>query len=71
VLLEKAQFVPALAKRADLLHRAEKIMADDVFSIPLFARPTFLLNNKRVKGPVRNPTQQGSIWNVESWSVAA
>jgi peptide/nickel transport system substrate-binding protein len=71
VLLQKAQFVPDAAKRADLLHRAEKIMAEDVFSIPLFARPTFLLNNKRVNGPVRNPTQQGSIWNVESWSVAS
>jgi peptide/nickel transport system substrate-binding protein len=71
VLLQKAQFVPDAAKRADLLHRAEKIMAEDVFSIPLFARPTFLLNNKRVNGPVRNPTQQGSIWNAETWNVAA
>jgi peptide/nickel transport system substrate-binding protein len=71
VLLEKAQFVPDDKKRADLLHRAEKIMAEDVFSIPLFARPTFLLNNKRIKGPVRNPTQQGSVWNVENWNVAA
>jgi peptide/nickel transport system substrate-binding protein len=70
-LLKKAQFVPNLEKRADLLHRAEKVMAEDVFSIPLFARPTFLLNSKRIKGPVRNPTQQGSIWNVETWSAVS
>ena len=42
-----------------------------VFSIPLFSRPAYLLNSNRVKGPIKNPTQQGSTWNAETWSVTS
>jgi peptide/nickel transport system substrate-binding protein len=70
-LLKKAQFTADTTDRNNLLHAAEKIMADDVFSIPLFSRPTYLLNNVKVKGPIKNPTQQGSTWNAETWSVTA
>jgi peptide/nickel transport system substrate-binding protein len=47
------------------------LLADDVFSIPLFARPTYVLNSVRVKGAIKNPTQQGVTWNAETWSVAS
>lgn len=70
-LLQKAQFTADPAERNKLLWRAEEIMAEDVFSIPLFSRPTYLLNSNRVKGPLKNPTQQGSTWNAEAWSVAS
>ncbi|MBA2360601.1 MAG: hypothetical protein H0V79_06670, partial [Actinobacteria bacterium] len=69
-LLQKAQFTPDAADRAELLHAAEKIMAEDVFSIPLFARPTWVLNSNKVKGPVRNPTNQSTTWNTEVWRVS-
>jgi peptide/nickel transport system substrate-binding protein len=70
-LLKKAQFTPEAADRNKLLHAAEVILADEVFSIPLFARPQHLLFNTRVKGPLKNPTQQGGTWNAETWSVAS
>jgi peptide/nickel transport system substrate-binding protein len=70
-LLKKAQFTPDTADRNKLLHAAEVILADEVFSIPLFARPQHLLHSTRVKGALRNPTQQGGTWNVETWSVAS
>jgi ABC-type transport system substrate-binding protein len=70
-LLKKAQFTPDAADRNKLLHAAEVILGDEVFSIPLFARPQHLLHNIRVKGPLKNPTQQGGTWNVEAWSVAS
>jgi len=70
-LLQKAQFTPEPAERNAMLQRAEVIMAEDVFSIPLFSRPAYLLNSNRVKGPIKNPTQQGSTWNAETWSVAS
>ena len=70
-LLLKAQFTADPADRAKLLHAAEEIMAEDVFSIPLFSRPAYLLNSNRVKGPIKNPTQQGSTWNAETWSVTS
>ena len=47
------------------------MLADDVWSVPVFSRPTYLLNNVKVKGALKNPTQQGSTWNAETWSVTS
>jgi peptide/nickel transport system substrate-binding protein len=70
-LLQKAQFTADATERNALLHRAETILADEVFSIPLFSRPAYLLNSVRVKGAIKNPTSQGSTWNAETWSVTS
>ncbi len=70
-LLQKAQFTPDAKQRATMLNRAEVIMADDVPSIPMFVRPGFLINNKRISGTIINPTNQGSTWNIQSWGVTA
>jgi peptide/nickel transport system substrate-binding protein len=70
-LLKKAQFTADPATRNKLLQDAEVIMAEDVWSIPLFSRPAYLLNSNRVKGAIKNPTQQGSTWNAETWSVTS
>jgi peptide/nickel transport system substrate-binding protein len=66
-LLQRAQFTPNNVQRRNLLHRAERIMANDVPSIPMYVRPGFLINNRRVSGLALNPTQQGSTWNSEQW----
>jgi len=70
-LLQKAQFTPDAKRRADMLNRAEVIMANDVPSIPMFVRPGFLINNRKVSGAIINPTNQGSTWNLQNWTVAA
>jgi peptide/nickel transport system substrate-binding protein len=68
-LLRRAQFTADPVERAGLLNRAEVLLAEDVYSIPLFSRPAFLLNNTRVSNVIKNPTQQGSTWNAETWSI--
>jgi peptide/nickel transport system substrate-binding protein len=68
-LLQQVQFTPNAARRRTLLHRAERIIANDVPSIPMYVRPGFLINNRKVTGLVINPTQQGSTWNSETWST--
>lgn len=70
-LLQKAQFTPGAKSRASMLNRAEAMMAADVSSIPMFVRPGFLINNKKVSGTIINPTNQGSTWNVHTWAVSA
>lgn len=70
-LLQKAQFTADPVERAALLNRAEIGLADSAFSIPLFARPAFLLNSVKVRNVIKNPTQQGSTWNAETWSVSS
>ncbi len=69
-LLQKAQFTPDPAARAKLLNEAEaKYLSQDVMSVPMYVRPGFLINSTSVKGPVLNPTQQGSTWNAQGWTV--
>ena len=70
-LLNKAKFTADEAARTKLLQQAEVILAKDVWSIPLFSRPVFLLNNVKVKNVLENPTQQGSTWNSETWSTVS
>jgi peptide/nickel transport system substrate-binding protein len=65
--LQKAQVTPNNAARIKLLHSAERILAEDVISIPMYVRPGFLINNRSVSGLLLNPTQQGSTWNSEVW----
>src|SRR5215216_990166 len=57
-------------KRAALLNRADRLMANDIPHVPLFSRPAFLIHEKRFTGLLRNPTQQTDLWNVATWSVA-
>jgi peptide/nickel transport system substrate-binding protein len=56
--------------RNKLLNEAEsKYISAEIPSIPMYARPAFIIFNKKLKGPVLNPTLEGSTWNVNSWSM--
>jgi peptide/nickel transport system substrate-binding protein len=58
------------AKRAQMLNSSElKYMVKDIPSIPLFARPIYVIRANTVKGPVVNPTGEGSPWNVANWTA--
>jgi peptide/nickel transport system substrate-binding protein len=58
-------------QRATMLNGAElRYMVNDIPSIPIYARPVFVIRNKKVKGPVVNPTAEGSPWNVSGWSTS-
>ncbi len=58
------------AKRAKMLNSSElKYMVKDIPSIPLFARPIYVIRANTVKGPVVNPTTEGSPWNVANWAA--
>jgi len=70
-ILTKAKFTADGTERANLLNQAEVLLAKDVWSIPLFSRPGFLINSNGVKNVLKNPTQQGSTWNAETWRTTA
>jgi len=58
------------SERAKMLNDAElKYMVKDIPSIPMYARPVYTISAKKVKGPVVNPTQEGSPWNANSWTT--
>ena len=58
------------ATRAKNLNSTElRHMVKDIPSIPLFARPIYVIRANTIKGPVVNPTGEGSPWNVSAWSA--
>jgi peptide/nickel transport system substrate-binding protein len=57
-------------KRGQMNNLAEsKYLVKDLPSIPLFARPIYVIRAAGVKGPVVNPTTEGSPWNVANWTA--
>ncbi len=69
-VLNKVSVTLDEAERTKLLNAAElKYMVKDIPSIPMFARPVFVIRSAAVKGPTVNPTQEGSPWNANQWTV--
>lgn len=56
------------AVRAQLVNDANGILAEDVPSLPLFQRITFLVQRDFLRGPRLNPGGLG-LWNVETWRL--
>jgi peptide/nickel transport system substrate-binding protein len=57
-------------KRATMLNQGEATyIVKDIPSIPIVARPFFLIRSASVKGPVLNAGGQGATWNANTWTV--
>jgi peptide/nickel transport system substrate-binding protein len=69
VLMNKVSVTLDEAERAKLWWKAEAMMANDIPSVPVYARPVFVIRRNSVKGPVVNPTSEGSPWNVAGWTA--
>ena len=57
-------------KRTKLLNKADQLMAAHVVTLPLFARPGYLIHDKKLKGALFNPTNTAATWNTQDWSFA-
>jgi len=69
VIAETLKVTLSADKRAALANEAEiKYLVPDVPSIPMFARPLYVIRAASLKGPVVNPTTEGSPWNVGTWA---
>lgn len=56
-------------RQAQLANLADEVMADDMASLPLYQRPTFLAYTSAVHGMADNPTMESPTWNIEEWWV--
>ena len=66
-LLEQSNTALDPAARADLMNQADALMAEDIPTIPLYQKPTFLAFHTYVHGMQDNPTDEGPFWNMEEW----
>jgi peptide/nickel transport system substrate-binding protein len=69
-LLDASQNEVNPTRRTALMNQADALMAKDLPTLPLFARPGFLIHKSSVGGVLKNPTSEGPTWNSEVWTVA-
>jgi peptide/nickel transport system substrate-binding protein len=67
-LLEASDVQLNVKKRFALFNRADALMANNIPTIPLYQKPTYLVFKAGIKGMKDNATLQGPSWNAEAWS---
>ncbi|GII00416.1 ABC transporter family substrate-binding protein [Planobispora takensis] len=69
-LLKKVNATTDKAAQTPLLAEAEKIMWQDLATIPLYENPNLTAWSEGINGVVPNPTQAGIAWNMDKWSMS-
>jgi len=59
------------AKAADLINQADQIITDDMATIPLYQKPTFLVIRNTFANVEDNSTQDGPFWHSKLWAQKA
>jgi peptide/nickel transport system substrate-binding protein len=67
-LLEKSDVQLNAKKRFALFNQADALMANDIPTIPLYQKPTYLVFKAGIKNMKDNATLQGPTWNAEAWA---
>lgn len=60
-----------MAKRSESLVKAEKVLWDDMFGIPIFQHPGLDAAKSDVNNVVFSSTQDGISWNADQWQRVA
>ena len=66
-LLDRANHSAAGEEAAELLAQADRLIAQDVPTLPLYQRPSYLVWRSSIDGPRHNASAWGPLWNVGDW----
>ena len=56
---------------ADNLNQVDEILWEDLPTIPLYQKPTYLPFRSSIQGVEDNPGTAGPLWNASDWTLAA
>jgi peptide/nickel transport system substrate-binding protein len=70
-LFEQATAELDPARSTALANQIDRELWEGLPSIPLYQRPTFLAWRETLRNVVENPSNEGPLWNAESWAFAA
>ena len=57
------------AKRFEMYKEVQRLMAEDAIILPLYQRLNVVAYNSALKGVKANPSQIGTFWNTEEWTI--
>ncbi len=71
LLLKSNEELDPQAKRTALLNEADALMASHVVTLPLYARPAFLIHDKKLKGaPAQPDATRPDVELRQDWAFA-
>jgi peptide/nickel transport system substrate-binding protein len=70
-LFEQATAELDPARSTALANQIDRKLWEGLPVIPLYQRPTFLAWREGLRNVVENPSNEGPLWNAESWAFAA
>jgi peptide/nickel transport system substrate-binding protein len=70
-LFEQATAELDPARSTALANQIDRRLWEGLPVIPLYQRPTFLAWRDTLRNVVENPSNEGPLWNAESWAFAA
>ena len=68
-LIKKSATETDTSKQADLGNQIDKLLWDQMGTIPLYQKPDFFAWSSNINGAKDNPTQAGPLWNSSTWSL--
>lgn len=69
-VLAKMVSEPDPKKAASLANQADKLLWDQMYTLPLFQKPTIIAYQSNIKNIQDNSSQTGPLWNAEKWALA-
>jgi peptide/nickel transport system substrate-binding protein len=60
---------PDRDKQAELGNQIDTLLWEQLATIPLYQKPTFLAYSSNLENAEDNPTQAGPLWNSSTWSL--
>ena len=55
--------------QTELGNRIDALLWEQVATVPLYQKPTFIAFQSSIEGVEDNATEWGPLWNSETWTV--
>jgi peptide/nickel transport system substrate-binding protein len=68
-LLAQLVVTPERDKQVEITNQVDTLLWDQMATIPLYQKPTFIAYSSTIKGVEDNPTQAGPMWNSSTWTA--
>lgn len=61
---------PEVEQQAPIGNQIDALLWEDLYTIPLYQKPTFLAYSANLQGVEDNATQAGPLWNSQTWTLS-
>ena len=68
-LFDQLMVTPERETQVQLTNQIDGLLWEQMATLPLYQKPTFIAHSSTVQGVEDNPTQAGPLWNASTWTV--